>query len=411
MVNNMNEESAFVEAIKATPDKWPFTSHVKGLSTSIIREILKYSSQPGVISLAGGYPSPDMFPIEGLKESANAVIDEYKSVALQYSFSMGLPQFREAIADRETMLGAKSKMENILITSGSQQGIELVARAFIDPGDYIITENPTYVGALQAFNYYKPRYATVEMDHDGMLVDQVEDAIKKYKPRFIYTVSTFQNPTGITMTTERKKALIEIALKYNIPIVDDNPYGELRYTGENLPTMKALGGDAVISLGTFSKIAAPGLRIGWMNAPESILPMFEKIKQGSDLHTSTFSQFILYDFIDTGKLSEHIPKIIKSYGAKRDLMLKELDKHFPPEITWTRPEGGLFLWCELPNGLSASELLPEAIKEKVTYVYGRPFFPDGSGDNTFRLNFSNASHEMISTAIERLGRIFKAHIK
>nr|MBN2278013.1 PLP-dependent aminotransferase family protein [candidate division Zixibacteria bacterium] len=407
----MNEKSTFEEALKANPDKWPFTDHVRGLSTSIIREILKISSQPGVISLAGGYPSPDMFPIEDLKESAVAIIDEFKSVALQYSFSMGIPQFREVIAERETNLGAKSRMENILITSGSQQGIELLARAFVNPGDYIVTENPTYVGALQAFNYYKPRYAPVEMDHDGMLVDQVEDAIRKYKPKFIYTVSTFQNPTGITMTTERKKALIDIAVRNNIPIVDDNPYGELRFYGENLPTMKSLGGDAVISLGTFSKIVAPGFRIGWMNAPVSILSMFEKIKQGCDLHTSTFSQFVLYHFIKSGKLSAHIPKIIKSYRAKRDLMIHALEKHFPPGITWTKPEGGLFLWCELPLSMSASELLQEAIKEKVTYVYGRPFFPDGKkGDNTFRLNFSNASHEMLSSAIERLGRVFKANM-
>ncbi|MFH2035708.1 MAG: PLP-dependent aminotransferase family protein [Candidatus Zixiibacteriota bacterium] len=403
-------EENVMEAIKHNPEEWPFTDNVKGLTTSIIREILKISNQPGVISMAGGYPSPDAFPIEDLKESASRVIDKYQSVALQYSYSMGVPEFREEVAKRETENGAASKMENILITSGSQQGIELLARAFINPGDYIMLESPTYVGALQAFNYYKPRYATVPMDHDGMIVEEAETIIKKYKPKFIYAVSTFQNPTGISMSADRKKALIDLAMKYNIPLVDDNPYGELRYSGKAIPTMKALGGDAVISLGTFSKIAAPGLRIAWMNAAKSILPMFEKIKQGCDLHTSTFAQFIYADFISSGKLSAHIPKIVKLYRPKRDAMISAIEKNFPSEITFTRPEGGLFLWCELPLGMSASMLLPEAVKEKVTYVYGQPFFADGTGDNTFRLNFSNASLENINIAIAALGRVFKANM-
>ena len=398
------------EAVKAVPEKWPFTPHVMSLETSIIREILKVSSLPGVISLAGGYPSPDMFPVEDLRKAANDAIDEFQSTCLQYSFSMGIPQLRETIAARETKLGAKTKMENILITSGSQQGIELVARAYVDPGDYIVTENPTYVGALQAFNFYQSKYATVEMDDQGMLVDQVEDAIKKYNPKLIYTVSTFQNPTGITMSTDRKKALIDIALKYNIPIVDDNPYGELRFSGESLPTMKALGGDAVISLGTFSKTIAPGLRIAWMNCPEKIINIFEKVKQCADLHANTFTQYMIYKYMQSGKFDEHIKEIIASYGEKRDLMLKLMEKHFPAGIKWTHPDGGLFLWGELPGGMSGSELLPRAVEAKVTYVYGRPFFPDGSGDNTFRLNFSNASLETITLAIKRLGKVFRENM-
>jgi len=399
------------EAVKAVPEKWPFTPHVMTLETSIIREILKVSSLPGVISLAGGYPSPDMFPLEDLRKAANDAIDEYKSTATQYSFSMGVPQLREAIAKRESDRGAETKMENIMITSGSQQGIELCARAFIDPGDYIVTENPTYVGALQAFNFYRAKYATVEMDDKGMLVDQVEDAIKKYNPKFIYTVSTFQNPTGITMTTDRKKALIDVALKYNIPIVDDDPYGDLRFSGEALPSMKALGGDAVISLGTFSKIVAPGLRIAWMNSPEKIAKIFEKVKQCADLHSNTFTQYMIYKYIEAGKLDDHIQEIIASYGAKRDLMLKLMDDLFPSEIKYTRPDGGLFLWGELPEGMSGSELLPKAVEEKVTYVYGRPFFPNGSGDNTFRLNFSNATMETITLAIERLAKVFNDNMR
>ena len=402
----MNHDTLAARAMKAAPEKWVLAGHIAGMSTSIIREILKISSQPGVISLAGGYPSPDMFPLDDLKQAAVEVIDEFKSAATQYSFSMGIPLLREAIAERETRLGSPTKISNVLITSGSQQGIDICARAFLEPGDYIVTENPTYVGALQAFNYYQINYAPVEMDRDGMLVDQVEDAIKKFNPKLVYTVSTFQNPTGVTMSDKRKRALIELCIKHNIPLVDDNPYGEIRFAGEHLATMKDLGGDAVISLGTFSKLIAPGLRIGWMNGPEKIVTIFEKVKQGTDLHSNTYTQYIIHNYIRSGKLDSHIQEIVKSYGAKRNLMLQEMEKHFPDGITWTNPEGGLFLWVELPKGMSASKLLEKAVEQKVTYVYGRPFFPDGTGDNTLRLNFSNASHEQISEAIRRLAVVF-----
>jgi DNA-binding transcriptional MocR family regulator len=393
-----------------TPSRWQFAPHVMDLSTSIIREILKISSKPGVISFAGGLPAPEMFPLEDMKQAAAEAIDEFESNSMQYSLSMGIPPLREEIAKRETGLGMPTKMENLLITSGSQQGIELCARAFIDPGDYIITEYPTYVGALQAFNFYQTRYATVDMDREGMVVDQLEGAIKKYKPKLIYTVATFQNPTGITMTLERRKALVEIASKYGIPIVDDNPYGEIRFTGEHVPTMKEVGGDSVISLGTFSKIIAPGLRIGWMNVSEKYVQTFEKVKQCADLHANTFTQFMIYKYIAAGKLEKHVKKLIENYGGKCNLMLEEMDKHFPKELTWTHPEGGLFLWGEMPEPMSGSELLPKAVEKKVAYVYGSPFFPDGKGDNTFRLNFSNATLENISEGIKRLGPVFKENL-
>jgi DNA-binding transcriptional MocR family regulator len=392
------------------PEEWKLAPHVGELSTSIIREILKISSQPGVISFAGGLPAPEMFPLDELRQAAMDVIDEYQSASMQYSLSMGITPLREAIAERESSQGAPTKTENILITSGSQQGIELCARAFIDPGDYIITEYPTYVGALQAFNFYQTRYVPVEMDDDGMIVDQVETAIKRYNPKMIYAVATFQNPTGITMTLERRQALVDIASKYNIPLIDDNPYSSIRFSGENLPSLKELGGDIVIALGTFSKICAPGLRVAWMNATEKILSVFEKVKQCADLHTNTFTQFMINNFIRSGKIDEHITRLIKNYGDKRNLMLEEMEKHFPPEIKWTRPEGGLFLWCELPKSMSASNLLNKAIEEKVAYVYGSPFYPDGKNDNTFRLNFSNATLDTISEGIKRLGKVFQENM-
>ncbi len=406
----MSNEELTVETLKASPENWPVADHIKKMGMSIIREILKISSRPGVISLAGGYPAADMFPLEDLKKAAQKAVEEFDTASMQYSLSMGITQLREAIAKRETELGSPTKTENILVTSGSQQGIEICGRAFVNPGDYIITEYPTYVGALQAFNLYQTRYAGVEMDSEGMLVDKVEDAIKKYHPKMIYTVSTFQNPTGITMSEERKRALIELAVKYNVPLVDDNPYGEIRFAGENVPTMKDLGGEAVISLGTFSKIIAPGLRVAWMNASEKIINTFEKIKQCVDLHANTFTQYIIYEYLKTGKLDSHIKDLIRVYGDKRGHMLKEMDTYFPKEITWTRPEGGLFLWGELPKSMSASKLLDKAVEEKVTYVYGHPFFPDGKGDNTFRLNFSMASKEQISKAIRSLGKVFKENL-
>ncbi len=393
--------------VTADPANWILASHVADLDASIIREILKISSQPGVISFAGGLPAPEMFPLEELKAAAIKVIEEKQSSSLQYSFTMGVPQLREAIAQRETDQGTDTKPENILITSGSQQGISLASNAFIDPGDYIITEYPTYVGAILSFDFNRVKYAPVAMDHDGMLTDQLEDNIKKYKPKFIYTVSTFQNPTGITMSMERRKALINIALKYNVPILEDNPYKDVRFAGEELPSLRSMGGDIVISLGTFSKICAPGLRVAWVNAHPNILRTFEKIKQGADMQSNTFTQLMINEFIRMGTIDTHIEKLKVNYGAKCQLMLDEMEKNFPSEFTWTRPEGGLFLWCEMLKSMSASKLLPKAIDKKVAYVYGAPFFPDKKGDNTLRLNFSNASHENIIEGIKRLGEVFK----
>jgi 2-aminoadipate transaminase len=397
--------------IMSTPAKWGVTPHVMKLETSIIREILKLSSQPGVISFAGGLPAPEMFPVDDLKEASIRALDKYKDAALQYSLSMGVPEFRQAIADYACQRIPRITADNIIITSGSQQGLDLIGRAFIDPGDYVICEAPTYVGALQAFNFYQARYATVGMDDQGMMVDEVEDAVKKHNPKFIYVVPNFQNPSGITMSLARREQLVAVANEYNIPIIDDNPYGELRFAGEPVPSLCALGGDMVISLSTFSKIVSPGLRIAWIVARPDMMPVFEKVKQCGDLHTSTFSQILLLEYLRMGKLDDHIEKIRQTYGRRRELMIKSIEEYFPPEVEFTRPEGGLFLWLSLPTGMSAKELLPEAIEKKVAYVYGSPFFPNGGGENTMRLNFSNASEEQIVEGIKRLGRLISAKMK
>lgn len=395
---------------KVHTDMWKISPHVIGLEASIIREILKISAKPGVINLAGGLPAPELFPIKQLQKCMVDVVTKYGPAAFQYSISMGVVELREEIAKRATARGTVSTKENILITSGAQQAIELIARAFIEPGDYILTENPTYLGALQAFNYYKANYTSAEMDNEGMIIGQVEEKIIKHNPKLIYTVSNFQNPTGITMSTKRREQLVELAKKYHIPIIDDNPYGDIRFEGEHLPTLKSIGGDEVIALGTFSKIISPGMRIGWMNSPIDILKHFEKVKQCTDLHSGTFSQYMIYEFLAQGMLEPHLEAVCLDYKNKRDVMLKAMRTYFPKGITWTEPEGGLFLWVELPKQMSAKELLPKAIDLKVAYVYGQPFFPSGEGENTLRLNYCNAALEKIEEGIKRLGILFKENM-
>jgi len=391
-------------------DRWPIAPQVKNLRSSILREILKVSSQPGVISFAGGLPAPELFPLEDIKEAMADAMSKYGGDTMQYSLTLGIPMLRDLLAQRARRKQVPSAVENIIVTAGGQQALELVARTFVTPGQYILVEYPTYVGALQVFNAYQARYAPVTMDHDGMIMEEAEDKIRKYRPTAIYTVSNFQNPTGITLSLERRHTLVELAVKYGIPIVDDNPYGSIRFAGETLPTLKSIGGDAVIAVRTFSKTIAPGFRVGWINGPRDIIPYFEKSKQCIDLHTNTLNQYIIHEYVSSGKLEPHIEIIKQDYRVKRDIMLRALDEHFPEGCTWTHPEGGLFLWVELPKHVSAKDLLPRAIEMKVAYVYGEPFFPDGAGENTMRLNFSNATHENIVEGIKRLGKLFKEHV-
>lgn len=402
MVTSQNEDVRI--------DLWKIAKHVVNLEASIIREILKVSSQPGIVNFAGGLPAPELFPIKDLEESFEKAVKDHGQKVFQYSLSMGITELRELLAARATERGTLTKAENILITSGAQQAIELVARAFIEPGDYILTENPTYLGALQAFNYYQAKYTTVEMDDEGMISEKIIEKIEKYKPKLIYTVSNFQNPTGITMSVDRRKALVDIAMRYNIPIIDDNPYGDIRFTGERIPTLKSIGGDNVIALRTFSKIIAPGFRIGWMNGPAEVLKVFEKVKQCVDLHTNCLGQYIIHEFVKAGKLEPHIKTICKDYGEKRNVMLQTMKETFPEGLKWTEPEGGLFLWVELPKHMSAKEIFPKAIEKKVAFVYGQPFFPGGEGANTMRLNYCNASHDDIRAGITRLADVIKENM-
>jgi len=387
-----------------------FSPDCYNLEASIIREILKISSQPGVISFAGGLPAPELFPIEELREATDRVLTHYGSQALQYGITMGYPPLRQFIAERIARLGGTQlTADNIMITAGSQQGLDAVGRVFLARGDHVLCSRPTYLGALQAFNFYGAQYTTVDMDDQGMKVEMMDPLIESCRPKFIYTVPNFDNPMGTTLSLERRQLLVQKAHRFSVPIIDDNPYGELRYSGEAVPSIKSIGGQAVIQLGTFSKLVSPGLRIGWVAGSRQIMGLFERMKQATDLHTNTFAQYVIYEYAKDGALDRHIEILKTAYRERRDAMLRAMSEFFPDTVTWTRPEGGLFLWVRLPEGVDANALFPQAIEEKVAYVPGRSFHPDNSGKNTLRLNFSNATLEGIHEGIKRLGRVF-AHL-
>jgi 2-aminoadipate transaminase len=389
---------------------WTVSARAREMKSSAIREILKITERPDIISFAGGLPAPELFPIEALKEACIKVLDTHGPKSLQYSLTMGVLPLREILADRLSKKGLPVTIDNLFITAGSQQGLDLIAKVFLNEGDALMCENPTYLGAIQAFNVMRPKYITVEMDQEGMIVDQAEEKIKKHHPRFIYVVADFQNPSGVTMSLARRKQLVKLAEKYQIPIVDDNPYGELRYVGKPLPSLQSIGEDLVIELGTFSKIVSPGLRIGWGIVSTGITNMFERLKQGADLHTNTFAQYVLYEYIKAGNLESHIEEIRASYSERRGVMIQALKEHFPEGVKWFEPEGGLFLWVELPESISATDLLPVAVEQKVAYVPGKPFFPYEDKDNALRLNFSNANPDLIREGIKRLGKVFRENV-
>jgi 2-aminoadipate transaminase len=387
--------------------RWQFSDKARNLQSSIIREILKDSSKPGVINLAGGLPAPELFPIEGITRACMHVLKEHGPEALQYSLTTGVPVLKQFIANRISTIGFDFSPDSILITQGSQQGLDIIGRVFIQPGSVVLTEEPTYLGALQAFSFYDAHFVSVKTDDSGMMPDDLEYKIREHKPVFIYLVPNFQNPSGITMSKSRREAAVALAKKYDIPIVDDNPYGELRYSGQPVPSLKAMGGEHVIQLGTFSKIISPGLRVGWIAADPEFIGICEKTKQAIDLHSTTFTQYVVYEFAKDGALEEHIEKIKVAYGHRRNIMIDALRANFHNGTTWTEPEGGLFLWVKLPDGISATKLLPSALKAGFAYVPGKYFFSQRPDDSTLRLNFCNATGENIIEGVKRLAKVVR----
>jgi 2-aminoadipate transaminase len=398
-----------------TPWDHRYAQRTQRMGSSAIRELLKLTEKPDIISFAGGLPAPEVFPLEEFQAACERVLRDFGAQALQYSTTEGFLPLRELIARHAFRYGIEVTAENVFITSGSQQALDLLGKIFINPGDRILVESPTYLGALQAWNAYGAEYVPVPMDEQGMRTDALEEALRA-GPKFIYVLPNFQNPTGVTLSKERRLQLVEMADHYGVPIVEDDPYGQLRYEGDHLPSVVVLDGEFrgnchpcyrgnVIYLSTFSKILAPGLRLAWVIAPPEVIRKLVQAKQGADLHSATFNQLVAHEVAHGGFLDRHIHLIRDVYRERRDVMLAAMDRSFPPEVDWTQPEGGLFLWGILPESLESAEVLKVAIEEKVAFVPGGPFFPCGGGHNTMRINFSNATPENIRTGIGRLGNV------
>ena len=394
-----------------------YALRMKNMTSSAIRELLKITGQPGVISFGGGYPAPEVFPVDAFSQACAKVLNDpiLAPQALQYGPSEGYLPLREMIAEKANKNGIQITADNVLITSGSQQALDLIGKVFINPGDHILVESPTYLGALQAWNAYNAEYITVPSDEEGIMIDHLEEALRR-GPKFMYLLPNFQNPTGVTMPLERRKAIVELADRYGVPIVEDDPYGQLRYEGESLPTISELDdiirreqnnpntGNAIY-LSTFSKTLAPGMRLAWVIAPVSVINRMVQAKQGMDLHTSTFNQYISYEVASGGFLEQHIELIRKVYRERRDAMLESLEEHMPKGVKWTHPQGGLFLWITAPESIDTTEIFKAAVEEKVAFVPGSAFYPYGGGKNTMRLNFSCEKPEVINEGISRLARV------
>ena len=382
-----------------------FAKRTQNMKPSTIREILKLTQRSEVISFAGGLPAPHLFPVNELQQAAEKVLSERGAEALQYSTTEGYLPLREWVASRFEGMST----ENVQVVSGSQQGLDLVGKCFLNPGDKVVVSAPTYMGALRAFDPYEPEYLTVECDDEGMLPEALEQALTR-NPKLLYVIPNFDNPTGITMSLARRKRLLELAERFDVPIYEDDPYGELRFEGEELPRLVDLAPERVIYAGTFSKIVVPGFRTAWLVAPADALLPIGRAKQAADLHTSTYTQMIAYEVLSSGFLDAQVGRVREYYKKQRDLMLAALDAHFPDDLTWTRPKGGMFLWVTLPDGVDATELAYEAVEQNVAYVPGEAFFADGTGKNTLRLSYSVATPEQIEAGMERLGQVFKKHL-
>jgi len=383
------------------------------LTGSEIRELLKLTAQPDIISFAGGMPAPELFPVEELKRIGVSVMEESGRIALQYSTTEGFPPLRKHIADR---MFAKNKIktdsDHILMTSGSQMGLDFSARVFLNKGDIVLLESPSYLGAVNAFKASEAKFIEVPTDENGMIIKELEKILEKEdRVKMIYVIPDFQNPSGRTWTLERRQEFMETVNKYEIPVIEDNPYGELRFEKEFVPALKALDTKGlVVYLGTFSKILVPGYRLGWVCAKPEILQKYNFMEQASSLQASTISQMEVSKFMDIYNLDDHIAKIKKVYKQRRDIMLKTMDEEFTEEVRYTRPEGGLFTWVILPEYINAKEMALECLEQKVAYVPGGSFFPNGGHENTFRLNYSCMPEDKIVEGIKRIAAVIKKNL-
>lgn len=391
----MSMEHLLSEGIKSTPP-------------SFVRGILKAAADPEVISFAGGLPNPISFPQDELLESMERIVKAYGSSVFQYSITAGLPELRQYIADRyNRKFGLHLTADNVIITTGSQQALDLIAKVLLDKGDGVIVEKPTYLAAIQAFSLNQPVFYPVELTEEGLDPDQLEEALA-HNVKFIYTIPDFQNPTGLTYSAENRRQICEMLKNRDIVLIEDDPYGELRFDGEHLPYIGVGKLPNSILLGTFSKIVTPGMRTGFMISENTELLRYLSIaKEASDLHTSIFSQYLIWDYLTHNDLDVHIAKIKDLYQRQAQAMMNAMDKYFPPSVKYTKPHGGMFLWVTLPEGIKAMDLFPKALEKKVAFVPGDPFYIQADNVNTMRLNYTNADCETIDEGIRRLGELLK----
>jgi len=395
-----------------------FSEKALQMKASEIRELLKLVETSDVISLAGGLPAPETFPVDVIKKITQEVLEKHADKALQYGTTKGFTPLRLALAKwMEKRYEIPMSKVEVMIVAGSQQALDLIGRVFINPGDVVVVEAPTYLAALNAFKYYDPEFVSIPMDHDGMRIDLLEEKLEELKKegkrvKFVYTVSTFQNPMGVTMSKERRKRLIELAKEYDFLIVEDNPYSELRYSGEPVPPIKHFDDEGrVLYLGTFSKIFAPGFRLGWIAAHPHFIRKIEIAKQAVDLCANPFGQVIAWKYVEDGHLDEHIPKIVKFYKPRRDAMLDALEEFMPEGVEWTKPDGGMFVWVTLPEGIDTKLMMEKAIAKGVAYVPGEAFFAHRDVKNTMRLNFTYVPEETIREGVKRLAEVIEEEIK
>jgi 2-aminoadipate transaminase len=378
------------------------------VKSSAIRDILKLMARPGMISFAGGLPAPELFPVKEIALCADAVLKKYGAAALQYSVTEGIMPLREKIAK---MLGpdkGQLTADNVIITHGSQQALDLLSKVFIDNGSPVFTENPTYLGALQSFQLFQAKVLAIPSDSSGINTSLLRDRLKKEKPRFMYLMPNFQNPTGLSYSLERRKELATLAREYDVIIIEDDPYGALRFEGERMRSIFSLAkGTNVVYLSTFSKTIAPGLRVAYVAGNADLLKKLVIAKQGTDLQTNTLGQHIVNEYLESGHYQKHIDMVTGTYRERRDVMLAALESHFPRSASWNKPSGGMFFWVRLPDGSDAGAILKKCIEHNVAFVPGTEFYPDGSGKNTMRLNFTNATSTDIEQGIKRLGEVLK----
>lgn len=383
-----------------------FSKRVPADGTDAVGAILKAAADPKIISFAGGLPAPELFPVEGMKEATDKVYAEHGQQALQYGAAKGVTELRELILKRvKEKENVDAKLENVMVTTGSEQAIDLVGKAFVNPGDTVLVEEPTYLCALDVFRSYGANFVSVPMDDDGMKMDALEEALKAHpETALVYTVPNFQNPTGRTMPAERRKKFAELAAKYDVPVLEDNPYGDIRFAGEHVLSVKSFDhAGKIFYMSTFSKILAPGFRLGWLVADPKVIEKLTVLKQSADLHTDNLVQYVVTEFFKENDVDAHVKEISDLYGKRKQLMIDGIKKYFPKDVKYTDPEGGMFLWVEVPGVTDTVELFKQCLEHNVAFVPGDPFFAGKPQPGTFRLNYSNMQEDQIEVGLKRLG--------